>query len=295
MTEKVLTYRGTLRDYIILTKPGIVALVLITTLTGIYIGHRGMPAPALVFWILFGTGIAASGSTILNNFYDRDIDILMERTSSRPIPRGNISPSTALVSGISLIAISFLILSFFVNLLSAFLALTAAFFYVVVYTNFLKRRSPNATVIGGVSGALPPVIGYAAVSGRLSFEAIILFLIMFLWQPPHFWFLAIKYAEDYRKANIPAMPVSRGMFETKVKILIFNAALLPASLLPYFYGMAGKAYLVTALSLSLFYLISSIRLLFSKSEKNVFRFFYYSILYLAIIFAVMVVNTIKVR
>lgn len=293
MSEEALTYRGTFRDYVILAKPGIVALVLITTITGIYIGNRGLPDILLVFWTLVGTGLAASGAAILNNFHDRDIDILMERTSSRPMPKGNIKPSTAFTFGISLVAVSFFILAYFVNLLSAILAMAAAFVYVVIYTHLMKRRTPDATVIGGISGALPPMIGYVAVSGKLSFEAIILFLIMFIWQPPHFWFLAIKHAEDYKRANIPTMPVSKGIFATKVKILIFNAALFPVSLLPYFYGIAGKVYLMTAFSLSLFYLVLSIRLLFSKGEKDVFRFFYYSILYLAVLFSVMVADTIR--
>lgn len=293
MIEKALTYSGTLRDYIILTKPGIVALVLITTTAGIFIGNRGLPDSTLVLWILLGTGLAASGSTILNNFYDRDIDMLMKRTSSRAIPSGNIRPSTALASGISLIVLSFFILLYFVNALPALLTMTASFVYIVIYTHLMKRRSPNATIIGGISGALPPVIGYTAVSGTLSFEAIILFLIMFVWQPPHFWFLAIKYAEDYKKANIPTMPVSKGIFETKVKILMFNVVLLPVSLLPYFYGIAGKIYLITSFSLSLLYLLLTVSLLFSKGEKNVFRFFYYSIAYIAAIFIVMTADMVR--
>lgn len=291
MTDKA--YRGTLRDYIILAKPGIVVLVLITTMTGLYIGYRGMPDAGLIFWTLLGTGLAASGSTILNNFYDRDIDLLMRRTSSRPLPSGNISPLAALVSGLSLLLIAFLVLFRFINPLSAFLALTAAFFYVVVYTHLLKRRTPDATVVGGISGALPPVIGYAAVSGTIEWDAVILFLIMFVWQPPHFWFLAIKHAGDYRKANIPTMPVTKGLLETKGKILVFNAALFPISLMPYFYGIAGRLYLAVASVLSVLYLIFSVRLLFSKGEKNVFRFFYFSVMYLAIIFTVMIFDMIK--
>lgn len=293
MPQEALTYRGTLRDYIILAKPGIIALVLITTMTGIYIGNRGLPDISIIFWTLFGTGLAASGAAILNNFYDRDIDMLMKRTSSRPMPMGSIRPSTALIFGVIFIVISFLTLSYFVNLLSASLAMAAAFVYVIVYTHFLKRTTPDATVIGGISGALPPVVGYTAISGRIDFDAIILFLIMFIWQPPHFWFLAIKHAEDYRKANIPTMPVSKGIFETKVKILVFNAVLFPVSLLPFFYGVAGRAYLATALFMNLLYIASSVRLLFSKKDKNVFRFFHYSIIYLAVIFTVMVMDMIR--
>lgn len=293
LMEKALTYRGTLRDYIILSKPGIIALVLVTTMTGIYIGYRGLPEPSLVFWTLLGTSLAAAGSTVLNNYYDRDIDTLMKRTSSRPLPSGNINPLAALVLGLSLLGLSFLLLSYFVNLLSAGLALTAAFFYVVVYTHLMKRRTPNATVIGGISGALPPVIGYAAVSGTIGWDAVIMFLIMFVWQPPHFWFLAIKHAGDYRKADIPTLPVSKGLLEAKGKILVFNAALFPISLMPYFYGIAGRIYLIVASFLSITYLAFSLRLLLSKGEKNVFRFFYFSVMYLAVIFTVMILDMIK--
>lgn len=281
--ERVLTYSRTIRDYIILTKPGIVAMAVMTATTGIYVANRGLAASSVSFWALLGTGLAAAGSTVLNNFYDKDIDVLMDRTSSRPIPQGIIKPSSAFATGIALLAASFVILLNFVNLLTALLAIAAAFVYVVVYTG-LKRITPNATVIGGVSGALPPVIGYAAVTGVVGKEAIILFLIMFVWQPAHFWFLAIKYTEDYRNARIPTLPVSRGLGETKAKIVLFNVALLPVSLLPFFYGMAGKAYLFTAVTLGIIYLFLSMRLLFSKSEKNVIRFFYFSIAYLLVLF-----------
>lgn len=294
MLEEALTYKGTFRDYVILAKPGIVSLVLITTMTGIYLGNRGFPDTLLVFWTLFGTGLAASGSAILNNVYDRDIDALMKRTHSRAMPRGVVKPTTAFALGIAMIVVSFFMLSYFVNLLSALLAMAAAFVYVVVYTHMMKRSTPNATVIGGISGALPPVIGYAAVSGNISLEAVILFLIMLMWQPSHFWFLSIKYTGDYRKASIPAMPVSRGLSATKTKILLFNAALFPVSLLPFFFKMAGKMYLITAFLLGLFYIYSSVRLLFSKDNRDVFRFFYYSILYLAVLFSAMIADTIRV-
>ncbi len=287
--ERVLTYSKAFREYIILTKPGIVVMSVMTAMTGIYIGYRGLPDPFLSFWALIGTGLAASGATILNNFYDKDIDVLMTRTRSRPLPTGNIKPSTAFASGIILVTVSFLILLYFANLLSALLAVAAAFVYIVVYTG-LKRITPDATVIGGISGALPPVIGYAAVSGTIGKEALVLFLIIFIWQPSHFWFLAIKYAEDYRNASIPTMPVSKGIFQTKIRILIFNLALFPVSLLPYFYGMAGKTYLITAIILSLSYILSSAKLLFTKGEKNVIRFFYFSIFYLLILFAVMSID-----
>jgi protoheme IX farnesyltransferase len=287
--ERVLTYSRTIRDYIILTKPGIVAMSVMTAMTGIYISYRGIPDPVLLLWTLLGIGLAASGATVLNNFYDRDIDVIMRRTCSRPLPSGRIKPSTALASGITVVIVSLLILFHFVNSLSALLAMAAVFIYVVIYTS-LKRKTPNATVIGGISGALPPVIGCAAVSGTITKEALILFLIMFIWQPSHFWFLAIKYAEDYRNASIPIMPVAKGISRTKMKILLFNIVLFPASILPYLYGITGKVYLITAYILGIAYILFSVRLLFLKGEKNVIRFFYFSILYLLILFGVMGAN-----
>lgn len=281
-----MTYSRVIKDYIILTKPGIVAMSIMTALTGLYIGYRGIPNSFLLLWTLLGTGLAASGAASLNNFYDRDIDLIMRRTSSRPLPSGKIRPSTAFASGITLVIISLIVLFHFVNALSALLAMTAVFIYAVVYTS-LKRKTPNATVIGGISGALPPVIGCAAVSGTITVEALILFLIMFVWQPSHFWFLAIRHAEDYRNARIPAMPVVKGIAMTKIKILFFNIALFLVSLLPYIYGIAGKIYLITANVLGVAYILFSARLLFMKGEKKVIRFFYFSILYLLILFGVM--------
>lgn len=286
MIEKALARSESLEDYISLAKPGIVSLVLITTLAGLYVGHRGLPAPALIFWTLLGTGLAAAGSAALNNFFDREIDGLMRRTQTRPLPTGAIDPSNALAFAVTLVVLSFLTLSAFVNALSAFLALTAVFSYAVLYTLVLKRRTPLATEIGGISGALPPVIGIAAAQGRIGVEALILFLIMFIWQPPHFWSLAVRHEADYRRADIPVLPVASGLFETKIKTLSYTAALLPASLFPYFYGIAGTAYLVTASALSLAFLGMALRFFFS--EKNqASHLFSFSIVYLAFLFAVM--------
>ncbi len=287
MVNRAVAYSSLLRDYIILTKPGIVLLVLITTLTGMYLAQRGFPNPWLVFWTLLGTGLASAGSAALNQFFDRDLDALMSRTKDRPLPSGNIPPINALIFGLSLLVISISLLVFKVNLLTAFFVFLASFFYVVVYTMALKRRSPLATEIGGVSGSLPPVIGYAAVRGEVGFEALILFLIMFLWQPPHFWVLAIKYAEDYKRAGIPALPVSKGIEHTKIKTLIYTAGLLPLSLLPSLYGLAGHIYFISALVLSGLYLLLTFKFVLSKKPNGMFLFFY-SVLYIALLFSVMV-------
>ncbi len=292
MVEKAIAYKNIVRDYILLTKPGIVILVLITTLTGMYLSKKGFPDPWLMFWTLLGTGLASAGSAVLNQFFDRDIDALMSRTKDRPLPSGSLSPINALLFGIILLSTSLYIMITFVNAVATFFTAMAAFFYVFVYTIALKRKSPLATEIGGISGALPPVIGYTAVTSKFGFEPLILFLIMFVWQPPHFWVLAIKYAEDYRKAGIPTLPVARGIEQTKIKTLLYTASLLPISLLPTLYGISGKVYFFTAFALSSLYLILTFKFLFSKETKAMFLFFY-SIIYLAFLFSVMVFDMVR--
>ncbi len=287
MVNRAVAYSNLIRDYIVLTKPGIVLLVLITTLTGMYFAKRGFPDPWLVFWTLLGTGLASAGSAVLNQFFDKDLDALMSRTKDRPLPSGSIPPTNAMVFGLSLLALSAVVVLLKLNLLTAFFVFLASFFYVVVYTLALKRRSPLATEIGGISGSLPPVIGYAAVRGEVGFEALILFLIMFLWQPPHFWVLAIKYLEDYKRAGIPTLPVSKGVEHTKIKTLIYTAGLLPLSLLPSMYGLAGHVYFFSALVLSGVYVLLTIRFVFSKKPNGMFLFFY-SVLYIALLFSIMV-------
>ncbi len=287
MASKALTYSNLLKDYIVLTKPGIVLLVLITTLTGMYFAQRGFPNPWLVFWTLLGTGLASAGSAVLNQFFDRDIDALMNRTRDRPLPAGSVNPKNAFIFGSFLLVLSAFILLFEVNLLTFFFVALASFFYVVVYTLALKRKSPLATEIGGISGSLPPVIGYAAVKGEVGVEALILFLIMFMWQPPHFWVLAIKYSEDYKRANIPTLPVAKGIAHTKMKTLIYTASLVPLSLLPFFYGISGPIYFFSALILSGLHLLLTLKFVFSKKPNGMFLFFY-SVLYIALLFSIMV-------
>lgn len=293
MVEKTISYTSTLREYLVLTKPGIVTLVLITTLGGLYIGSKGSLEPALVFWTLLGTGLAAAGSAVVNMVLDRDVDSLMVRTSGRPLPRGAVSPKGALIFGVSLLLLSLLILSLFVNLLSTALALLASFSYIVLYTFLLKRRTPIATEIGGISGALPPVIGYVAGAGELDIRALILFLIMFMWQPPHFWVLALRYREDYERARIPTLPVAGGVLATKVKTLLYTVSLLPLSLVPYAIGMTGKLYFVIALFLSLIYTAYTLLFIFSKKDYSM-KLFFFSILYIAILFSAMIFDLVKV-
>jgi protoheme IX farnesyltransferase len=292
MVERTLHYTHLLKDYLILTKPGIVTLVLITTLGGVYIGSGGELDPWTAFWTLLGTGLAAAGSAVINMVLDRDVDSLMERTSSRPLPRGSVGPTGAFLFGSALLLTSFGLMIAFVNPLATFLTMLASFSYVVLYTILLKRRTPIATEVGGISGALPPVIGYVAGAGEFDIKALTLFLIMFMWQPPHFWALALKYREDYRRAGIPTLPVSRGVRITKIKTLLYTVSLLPLSLVPYAVGMTGKVYLVVASVLSLLYLLLTLRFLFSKKEEGM-KLFFFSIVYIAVLFTFMIVDLVR--
>ncbi len=292
MSEKVEVGTGIVKEYLALTKPGIVSLVLITTLGGMYLGSRGNLDPYLVFWTLLGTGLAAAGSAVLNMVIDKDIDKLMTRTAERPIPRGAVDPLKALIFGIILQVISLAILLIFVGWLPATLVAIASFSYVVLYSLILKKRSPLATEIGGISGALPPVIGYASASGSIDINALALFMLMFMWQPPHFWVLALKYKDDYKRAGVPTLPVSRGVFITKLKTLIYTASLFPISLIPYMTGLVGEVYLITAIVLNLLYIGMTLKFFFSKKEGDM-KLFFFSIFYLSLLFATMIVDMVK--
>ncbi len=289
MVERTISYTSTIKELLILTKPGIVTLVLITTLGGIYIGSGGNLDGQIVFWTLLGTGMAAAGSAVLNMVFDRDIDALMERTSHRPLPRGSVNPKLAFSFGLGLVIGSFFVLALLVNLWSAVLAMVASFSYVVLYTLLLKRKTPVATEIGGISGALPPVIGYVAGAGEVDLKAFVLFLIMFMWQPPHFWVLALKYRDDYAKAGIPTLPVARGVKITKLNTLVYTVSLLPLSLIPYAIGMAGTLYFVVALVMSLLYTVYTLKFLFSPKEESM-KLFFFSIIYITAIFGALIVD-----
>ncbi|GAB4406939.1 MAG: heme o synthase [Thermodesulfovibrionales bacterium] len=293
-------------DYIKLTSPGINLLVMLTGFIGMWTALRGtaIPAnPSLFLWGLLGIGLASAGSSVFNNCYDRDIDRLMDRTLRRPLPSGRVSLTVALVFGTSLSLASFLILNFFVNALSAVLAALAIFVYAFIYTIMLKRKTPHATEIGGISGALPPVIGWAAVRGSIGLEALILFGIMFLWQPPHFWSLASRHKMDYKNAAIPTMPVVVSEKETNIRSLIYTASLLMVSLLPHLIGMSGKLYLSVSLTLGIIYIL--LYLMTLPAPQKVIRFFggpdlskrdlnrllfFYSIAYLSLIFLLMAID-----
>lgn len=285
--ERDVPARLALLDYFFLMKPGIVALVLVSTMTGVYFGQRGLPDLTLLFWALAGMALVTAGSAVLNNYFDRDIDCLMERTASRALATGTIEPANALIFGITLLLSSMACFFLFVNSLTALLSLSAAFGYVVLYGVIMKRRSSYANLIGGIAGSMPPVIGYAAVTGTVGIEAVVLFVIMTIWQQPHALSLAMKYRDDYAKASIPVVPVARGINATKGRILNYTIALVPMVTLPYFVGMAGIIYLFTAVLISVVYLVLAARFKMSNKKHDMFLFFF-SIIQLTVLFTALV-------
>lgn len=251
-------------------------------------GDAALP-PSLVFWGLLGLGLGSAGASVFNNCYDRDIDRLMSRTAARPLPNEKVSVAGSLAFGSALSLSAFLILVIFVNILAALLTMLALFTYGYLYTVVLKRRTPLATEIGGISGSLPPLIGWASVRGGIGFEALLLFSIMFLWQPPHFWSLASKYREDYKRAGIPTMPVLRSALEIKFRSLIYVISLVTLTLLPYLTGIFGNLYGFVTLVAGLVYILLYFESVISRKEINK-QIFIYSILYLSVILLFMIVD-----
>ncbi|HEU4800784.1 MAG TPA: heme o synthase [Gemmatimonadales bacterium] len=282
---------STLSDLVTLTKPRIISLLLVTTVFPMFITGRGLPPPSLVLWVLLGGYLMAGGANAINMWFDRDIDTRMARTRLRPIPSGRISPAAGLAFGVGLGAVAFFIFYRFVNPLSAWLALSGLLFYVVIYTMWLKRSTTQNIVVGGAAGAFPPLVGWAAMTGRIDLAAIYLFAIIFYWTPPHFWALALIKQRDYANAGVPMMPVVRGEQRTKVEMLLYTLFLLPLTLLPSFFGALGPFYLVAAALLGARLLWYCVKLLREDGvTPTAWRMYKYSLLYLALLFAAMGVD-----
>jgi len=280
------------RDYVALTKPRIMTLLLLTGAAGMFAGAGGVPPPAKLVVTLLGLGLACGGASAVNHVLDRDIDRLMgARTCARPVAAGRISPPRALAFGVSLSAASFVVLALAVNLLAALLALAGGLFYVFVYTVFLKRRTAQNIVIGGAAGAFPPLVGWAAATGSLTPAALVLFGIVFLWTPPHFWALALLLERNYAAAGIPMLPVVRGHAATTREILAYSAALVAFTLAPVAWGQFGVAYLLAAIVLDARLLQLAWRLRADPSPRNASSLFHYSLVFLAVLFTAIAVDT----
>src|SRR5438552_4277052 len=276
---------GRVRAYVALTKPRIVELLLVTTVPTMVVAARGLPSGWLVLATLAGGSLAAGGANALNMVADRDIDRLMRRTQGRPLVTGALTPRAALTFGLILEAVAFLELWALVNPLSAALAVSATLFYVFVYTLWLKRSSVSNIVIGGAAGAVPVLVGWAAVTGSLGLAPLVLFAIIFWWTPPHFWALAIRYRDDYAAADVPMLPVVRTLPETARQILIYTVILWLVTILFYPVGHMGDLYLAAALLLGGVFTYKAVQLARQASPQRAMRLFGYSISYLTLLFA----------
>ncbi len=279
---------ASLANYLALMKPVVIALLLTTTLGGMLVAARGMPTLSLVFFALLGGALTAGGASAINSYIDRDIDPQMGRTARRPIPAGKISARRALVFGLVTSALGVLVYAVFINGLSALLSFIGLFYYVVIYTLILKRRTPQSVVIGGAAGAIPPLVGWAAVTNEINLLAAFLFLIIFSWTPPHTWALMLMVAQDYEKVNVPMAPVAFGEAETRRQIALYTLWLVAITLLPFAWSNLGAFYLLAAMALGARFLHLAYQLWRDGSKPVARKLYVYSNLYLAFLFAAMV-------
>jgi protoheme IX farnesyltransferase len=278
------------RDYVTLTKPRIMVLLLLTAGAGAFVGAEGTPSLGLLATVLGGLALACGGASALNHVLDRDIDQHMSRTDRRPVATGRVAPERALEFGLALSAFSFVVLASFANVLAALLAVFGNVFYVVVYTRYLKRSTPQNIVIGGAAGAVPAVVGWAAATGNLALPALFLFLIVFYWTPPHFWALALLIRRDYEAAKVPMLPVVRGERRTAVSILRYTVLMIGITLIPFLTGDLGWIYLAAAAGLGALFLALAVRLLQETTSARARGLFSYSLLYLALLFVAMAID-----
>ncbi len=279
-----------IRAYVALTKPRIIELLLVTTVPAMVLAERGLPSLWLILAVLFGGTLAAGGANTLNCYIDRDIDDLMKRTHDRPLPAGTIAPVNALAFGITLEVVAFAWLWSTANLLSAVLAVSATLFYVFVYTLWLKRSTTQNIVIGGAAGAAPVLVGWAAVTGEVGLPAWIMFAIIFVWTPPHFWALAVRHRDDYAAAGVPMLPVVKGIPATARQIVAYSFVLVAVTLWLYPAAAMGVPYLASAVVLGALFIHHAIRLL--RDPTTAARLFTYSITYLGLLFAAIAVDAI---
>ena len=279
------------RDYYELTKPRVVVLIVFTAIVGMFLAVPAWPGlPALVFGTL-GIGLAASSAAVFNHVFDAHIDIHMLRTRGRPLPQGRVSERSALGFAWVIGVISMIILWFLVNPLTAVLTFTSLIGYAVIYTVFLKRATPQNIVIGGAAGAAPPILGWTAVTGEIHSNALLLFLIIFLWTPPHFWALAIARKEEYAKVGIPMLPVTHGEAYTRLNILLYTILLVVITIVPYLTGMSGLIYLFSALPLGAVFLYYAIRMRRDEQDLELpMRTFRFSITYLTLLFTALLID-----
>lgn len=288
--ESILGRRGLLKDFLLLTKPIVVLLLLVTTYAGMVIGAKAWPSLELTFWTLLGGFLAAGGSGAMNQYIDRNDDGKMQRTQKRPLPSGRLTPGEGLAFGGGIALASFYLLVAYVNLLAALLSLAGIIYYVLLYSIFLKKTTVQNIVIGGGAGAIPPLVGWAAATGSLNIPSLFLFAIVFMWTPPHFWALALVRRKDYARAGVPMLPVVRGEQETRWQILIYTIELVVLTLLLPFFGLGGSIYLVGAAVLGGWLLLAAWKVWQEGGNKLAWKMYRQSSMYLAFIFVVLMVD-----
>ncbi len=280
---------ATVKDFIQLLKPRVMSLVVFSGFAGLFVAP-GEIHPLLAAVAVLCIGVSAGAAGAVNMWYDRDIDAIMARTSHRPIPSGRVRPDDALAFGVILNLFAVMLMGLAVNWLAAILLAVASAFYIFIYTIWLKRRTPQNIVIGGAAGAFPPMIGWAAVTGDISVGSIVLFAIIFMWTPPHFWALALYRDGDYAKAGVPMLPVVAGRAATKRQILLYTVLLLPLTVLPSFLGMAGLLYGIGVSVLGVCFLLLALKVLYSRDSRAPRQLFAYSILYLFLLFGLLIID-----
>ena len=280
--------RQVVADYVELTKPKVQSLLLLTTVCTMEVA--GDPSVGLIALTVLGGYLSAGGAGAVNHYYDRDIDLQMPRTADRPVPSGRVAPRAALIYGIVLALASFVLLTSTVNLLAASLALSGFLGYVFVYTVWLKRRTPQNIVIGGAAGAIPPLVGWAAVTGELAGLPIYLFAIVFFWTPPHFWALSLLMKDEYARVGVPMLPVVKGEQETRKQILLYSLLLYAVTQLPFCAGGLGTIYLVSSLVLGALFIAGAVVLYRNADRRSALRLYLFSLAYLALLFGAMVLD-----
>ena len=279
------------RDYYELTKPRVVMLIVFTAIVGMFLSVPGWPAAGAFIFGTLGIGLASSSAAVFNHVLDARTDILMMRTRGRPLPQGKLTERAALSFASVLCVIAMIILWFLVNPLTAVLTFSSLIGYAVIYTVFLKRATPQNIVIGGAAGAAPPVLGWTAITGEVTSSALLLFLIIFVWTPPHFWALAIARKEEYEKVGIPMLPVTHGEEYTRLNILLYTILLVLITIIPYLTGMSGLIYLAAAIALDVVFLNFAVQMRRKPGDLELpMRMFKYSITYLGILFAALLVD-----
>ena len=290
-TTDTVTNNPTLADFLVLCKIKVVALIMLTAVVGMFLSTPELPPLSLVIFASIGISFASCSAAVFNHIVDQKIDNEMHRTSNRPLPEGKISSKTALIFGATLGIIGIGVLLIWVNILTAVLTFFALIGYAVFYTMYLKRATPQNIVIGGAAGAAPPLLGWAAITNSVELGALLLFLIIFIWTPPHFWALAIHRQKEYAKVNIPMLPVTHGHHFTRIQILLYTILLVIVTLMPYLVAMSGLIYLAGAIVLGIGYLYYSVEMLRRPEDKALpMKSFAYSINYLMLLFVLLLVD-----